>query len=160
MRKITASKQTHAPRDVARAMSLFSAVRRIMRTRFAQGKKLDPSTWLQIETVKFIADHDKPMMKDIADYLSITAPSATALVGELAKSGLVTSHIGERDRRTSRLALTKKGRAELGKAVARGTRLMSGLFATLSDAELAAFIGALERIKKAASTRTPGNNLL
>lgn len=139
-------------------MSLFSAVRRIMRARFAQGKKLDPSTWLQIETLKFIADHDKPKMKDIADYLSITAPSATSLVGELVKSELVTSYTDRRDRRSSRLVLTKKGRSELTKAVARGRRILGGLFSILSEEEFAAFTHALERIKETASRRIPGNN--
>lgn len=131
-------------------MSLFSAIRRIMRTSLAKGKKLDPSTWVRIETMKFIADHDKPKMKDIADYLSITAPSATSLVGDLTKRGFVASRAGRRDRRTLRLALTKKGKSELKKAVAGGTEILGELFAVLPEAEFAAFIRTLERIKQAA----------
>ena len=140
---------SHASADVTRATSLFFAVRRIVRTKLAQGKKYDPSAWLRIETMKFIADSDEPKMKDVADYLSITAPSATTLIGGLMKSGFVVSATDKRDRRTSRLALTAKGKNELRRAVARGTRILGGLFAALSGKELAAFTGALERLKKA-----------
>ncbi|MHB8660552.1 MAG: MarR family winged helix-turn-helix transcriptional regulator [Minisyncoccota bacterium] len=151
MTKIISSRRTHSPHDVAHAMSLFSAIRRIMRTKLAKGKKLDPSTWVRIETLKFIADYDKPKMKDIANYLSITAPSATSLVGDLMKKELVTSYTDLRDRRTSRLALTKKGKTELKKAVTRGTEILGKLFAALPEEEFTAFTHALEQIKKAAT---------
>ncbi len=141
------TKHSHASSDIARAISLFFAVRGIMRTKLAQGKKLDPSTWLRIETMKFIADHDEPKMKDVADYLSITAPSATTLVGGLVKSGFVAYAADTSDRRTSRLTLTAAGKVELKGAIARGTKHLRSLFAVLSDKELAAFSAALARIK-------------
>ncbi len=154
MTKTTTRKRaTHSSHDVARAISLFFAVRGIMRTKLAKGKVCDPSTWLRIETMKFIADHDTPKMKDVADYLSITAPSATSLVGALVKAGFVTNAADRHDRRTARLLLTKKGKAELKAALARGTRLLGGLFAALSSAELAAFARTLERIKMESSRR-------
>ena len=140
--------RTHSSADVARAISLFFAVRGIVRTKLASGRKLDPSTWLRIETMKFIADHDEPKMKDVADYLSITAPSATSLVSGLIKSGLVTGRTDRLDRRASRLMLTRKGKTELKAAFVRGVQILGGLFAALSEAELAAFSGALERIKE------------
>ncbi|MBU6388461.1 MarR family transcriptional regulator [Patescibacteria group bacterium] len=142
----------HASRDVEQAISLFFAVRRIMNTTFARGRKLDPSTWLRIETMKFISEHHKPKMKDIADYLSITAPSATSLVNGLAKSGLVTSCIDRSDRRTSRLMLTRAGKAELASAITRGLKRLGRIFDVLSKKELSAFADALERIKKTAGT--------
>jgi len=122
-----------------------------MRTTLAKGKKVDPSTWLRIETMKFIADHNEPMMKDIADHLSITAPSATSLVNGLVQSKLVTSSTGRHDRRTARLVLTKKGEIELKKAISRGIKQLQELFVVLSGAELAAFTRALERIKEEVS---------
>ena len=119
-----------------------------MRIKLAQGRKLDPSTWLRIETMKFIEDHDEPKMKDVADYLSIAAPSATSLVSGLVKSGLVAYSVDHSDRRTSRLILTVAGKTELKSAIARGTKRLRSIFAVLSDKELAAFSAALERIKE------------
>ncbi|MBU6490868.1 winged helix DNA-binding protein [Patescibacteria group bacterium] len=148
MKKRALQKKSHSPNDVVRAISLFSAVRRIMRARIAEGRKLDPSTWLQIETMKFIMDHGMPKMRELADHLSITAPSATSLVGGLVKNKLVVCTIDRRDRRASRLTLTAKGKSKLKKAITRGTQLLSGLFAVLSEPELTAFMDALERIKE------------
>jgi DNA-binding MarR family transcriptional regulator len=144
----TSRTQEHSSEDVAYATSLFFAVRRIMRTAFAKNKKLDPSTWLRIETMKFIAENEKSKMKDIAEYLSITAPSATSLMNGLVKNGLVVGRTDRDDRRASQLVLTKKGKAELKKATTLGLRIFCELFSVLSEKELAAFIHALERIKK------------
>lgn len=148
MKKHTSTRQTHASQDVAYATSCFFAVRRIMRTALGKNKKLDPASWLRIETMKFVADNDNSKMKDVAEYLSITAPSATSLVSGLVKSGLVVGYTDRSDRRASHLALTRKGRLELKKTIARGLKIFSTLFSVLSKAELAAFIRALERIKK------------
>jgi DNA-binding MarR family transcriptional regulator len=98
--------------------------------------------------MKFIADHTKPKMKDLADYLSITAPSATALINELVKDGFVACTADKSDRRASRLALTMKGKTELKKAITRGMKLLGGLFSGLSKTELTAFTHALEHIRK------------
>jgi len=138
----------HDPRDIERVISLFFAVRGVMRTRLAQGKRLDPSAWLRLETLKFIRDRaEPPMMKDIADHLSITAPSATSLVCGLAKSGWVERTRDARDHRSSRLALTRSGRAYLARTFTRGQALLAALFAPLSPADLAVFTRALERIR-------------
>jgi DNA-binding MarR family transcriptional regulator len=140
-------KNTHKTENVAEAISLFFAVRRIMNSTFARGKKLDPSTWLRIETMKFISCHEKPKMKDIADYLSITAPSTTSLVNGLIESGLVTSKVDARDRRASLLVLTPAGKKELKLAMKKGVERLSGLFSILSEQELSAFSSSLSRIK-------------
>jgi DNA-binding MarR family transcriptional regulator len=139
--------QKHTSHDVAKAVSLFFAVRGVIRTKLAKGRRLDPTTWLRIETMKFIADHDKPKMKDIAEYLSITAPSATSLVGGLVKSGFVAHAADSRDKRTSRLTLTLKGSAELKRALVRGGKILGTVFETLSKKELIAFTHALEQIQ-------------
>ena len=148
MARRTSPKQAHSSEDVARTVSLFFAVRRIMRTELSRGKELDPSTWLHIETMKFIADHDEPKMKDLAEHLSITAPSTTSLVRGLTKSGFVAYAVDRRDRRASRLMLTKKGKAELKKSIARGTRILGRLFSTLSKTELSDFTQMLEQITR------------
>ncbi len=157
MKRIVSPGQVHSSHDIARAMSLFSTVRRIMRTKLARDEKFDPSTWLRIETMKFILEQEKPKMKDIANYLSITAPSATSLIGELVKDGFVTSCIDRRDRRALRLMLTKKGKIELEKAIVHGVRILSELFSTLSETEFLSFINVLEQIKNSCLGSKAGN---
>lgn len=130
-----------------RAASRFFAVRGVVRTKLAQGKKLDPSAWLYVETLKFISLHKRPSMREVADYLSITAPSATSLVRGLMKDGLVERAVSSLDRRTSELSLTKKGKAELAKTLRRGTKVLAEVFSVLSPKELEAFTAMLERIR-------------
>ncbi len=135
-----------------RAASSFFAVRGAIRTRFAQGKRLDPSKWLRVETMRFIATRNRPSMRALADYLSITAPSATSLVRGLVAYGLVERTVNPCDRRASELSLTPKGDAELKSTMDRGTEILSEVFASLSPEELAAFIATLERIRESAGT--------
>jgi DNA-binding MarR family transcriptional regulator len=143
--------------QIALAVSLFFTVRGVMRTTLAQGRKLDPTSWLRIETLKFIADTSGPSMRQVADYLSITAPSATSLVSGLVRDGLVARSTDARDRRTAHLHLTTKGKTVLAETLARGTELLGALFAPLSRTELAAFISTLQQIRDQA-TCYPGVN--
>jgi DNA-binding MarR family transcriptional regulator len=143
------TRYAHDPRKLSRAISRFFEVRGLVRTKLAHGKKLDPSAWLRVETVKFIADKGNPRAKDVADYLSITAPSATSLLSGLARSGIIERRPDPADRRVQRVALTRKGKSLLEKKLARGAAILGELFAPLSDAELEAFTRTLERILEA-----------
>ena len=144
--KKTSHSCKHKPDDISKAISLFFNVRGIVRTRLAQGVRLNPSAWLRIETLKFIHTHT-PRMGEVAEHLSITAPSATSLVRGLVKSGLVEMRKDPTDGRSACLALTSAGKRELARTIKRGQRILSDLFGVLSKDELAAFIRALERMR-------------
>jgi len=139
----------HDPKAVERAVSRFFEVRGLVRTRLAGGKKFDPYAWLRVETIKFIADRGNPRAKDLADYLSITAPSVSSLLSSLVREGLIARRADKSDKRVQRLVLTRKGSALLRKKLARGAVVLGALFAPLSGAELASFTRTLERILKA-----------
>ena len=64
----------------------------------------------QMETLRFIFENKEegPTMKDIAEYLSISAPSATSMIEQLAKKKLVIRKIDVGDRRTVRILSTPK----------------------------------------------------
>jgi len=102
---MTKHPQKHTSEDIARALSQFFSVRRIIRNRIAKGMKANPSTWLQLETLKFISDNKSVRVKDVAEYLSITAPSVTSLVAGLVRLGFVNRKIDVHDKRTTQLVL-------------------------------------------------------
>ena len=56
-------------------------------------------TFSQMEALRFIGPSGKATMKGIADYLKITPPSATGIVDELQKKGLVKREDDKKDRR-------------------------------------------------------------
>lgn len=136
----------HTPEDIARIASLFFGVKGLVRTRLAEGKKLNPSAWLHVETLIYIRDHEGPSMRSVAEYLSITAPSATSLISMLIKNGLVCRKSDTRDARASRIYLTKKGEKFLVTAQAHGRKVLAEVFAALSPKELATLSKLLEKV--------------
>ena len=56
-------------------------------------------TFSQVQVLFFIGPSGKATMKSIADYLKITPPSATEIVSEIERRGLVKRMSDENDRR-------------------------------------------------------------
>jgi DNA-binding MarR family transcriptional regulator len=56
-------------------------------------------TFSQVEVLRFIGPAGRETMKNIADYLKITPPSATEIVSEMEKRGLVQRKSDTNDRR-------------------------------------------------------------
>jgi DNA-binding MarR family transcriptional regulator len=133
-------------KDIASTASLFFAVRGLVRTRLAEGKKLNPSAWLHVETMIYIRDNDGPSMRAIAEHLSITAPSATSLIAVLIKSGLARRDRDARDARASRIYLTKKGEKLLVATQTHGRKVLASVFAPLSPGELVTLNTLLEKV--------------
>jgi DNA-binding MarR family transcriptional regulator len=97
--------------QISRIVGLIFAVRHLMHEKIAREKEKKVS-FLHVITLCFIKSK-KPTMKEIADYLAITAPSATALVNNLIKDKIVAREEKENDRRIVRAMITKKGEAYL-----------------------------------------------
>lgn len=93
--------------QISQIISLIFNMRQILHEKMA--KKNDcQASFLQVVTLKYIKDK-KPPMKDVADYLSITPPSATSLIDNLISSGMITRKLNAEDRRMVRVEITKKG---------------------------------------------------
>jgi DNA-binding MarR family transcriptional regulator len=63
-------------------------------------------TFSQVEIISFIGPSGKETMKNIADFLKITPPSATEVVNEMEKKGLVKRKSDKNDRRVVFITLT------------------------------------------------------
>lgn len=77
---------------------LFVFRRNILESIKKAGFKHD-LTFSQMEVLRFIGSSGKETMKNIADYLKITPPSATEIVSELERKGLVKRVGDKNDRR-------------------------------------------------------------
>ena len=71
-------------------------------------------SFLQFITLRYIKEK-KPLMKELADFLAITPPSATSLINTMAEAELVSRLAEANDRRIVRIAITKKGESSLEK---------------------------------------------
>ncbi len=63
-------------------------------------------TFSQVEVLRFIGPAGKETMKRIADYLKIAPPSATEIVAEMEKKGVVARKGNPKDRRIVYIVLT------------------------------------------------------
>lgn len=77
-----------------------------------QTEKEKNFSFLQFVALRFIREK-KPLMKEVADFLAVTPPSATSLMNTLSDAGLVRRLADENDRRIVRIAITKKGESSL-----------------------------------------------
>jgi DNA-binding MarR family transcriptional regulator len=68
---------------------------------------------LQIEALWYVGEKKEVLMKDLASHLSITPPSATSLADDLVKAKLVGRSEDKKDRRTTAISLTAKGKRAL-----------------------------------------------
>lgn len=85
---------------------LLSLRRKILESAKREGLKHD-LTFSQIEVLRLVGMSGKKTMKSIATYLKITPPSATELVAEMEKRGLVTREGDKKDKRVVFVVLTK-----------------------------------------------------
>jgi DNA-binding MarR family transcriptional regulator len=133
--------------DIDAALTLMFEVGRIMRHAMIR-KDILPLPLSYVETLKFVEESGEPTMRDVAGYLRIAAPSATAIAEALVKHGYLARKVDAKDRRVVRLALTGKGAQLLAKAARAKHQALRGLIASLSASDRKAFIRILSKIVK------------
>ena len=101
--------------QISRIVSLIFTVRSLTHEKAIE-KNNKNASFLQLITLRFI-EYKKPTMKEVADYLTITAPSATSLVNNLAKDELVKREEEKGDRRIVKIVITLKGERYLKKGM-------------------------------------------
>jgi len=106
-----------------------------------QGLKHD-LTFSQVEVLHFIGPSGRVTMRSISDYLRITPPSATEIVTEMEKKGLVKRTSDRDDRRVVYIAFTRMSQ-KLFSSISQSKELIfKKMIAKLSRADQS----SLERI--------------
>ena len=77
---------------------IFLFKKKILKSIKKEGFKHD-LTFSQVEVLGFIGPQGKETMKSIADHLGVTPPSATEIIKEMEKKGLVKRVNDKKDRR-------------------------------------------------------------
>lgn len=112
--------------NVDQLITLIFNIRQVLHEKMAEKSSCQISL-LQLIALKYI-QAKKPLMKDIAGYLSITPPSATSLINNLLKSKLITRVADKKDRRIVRIEITKQGSLFIKKHMsAMSNRMRKGL---------------------------------
>jgi DNA-binding MarR family transcriptional regulator len=91
----------------------------------------------QCQTLWFVAQQKSPgahtSMQDVARHFNIKAPSATFLVEELVRAGLLERRASAVDRRRVELIVTPKGRRTFKTFEAKRHAVLSKLFSPLEE---------------------------
>jgi DNA-binding MarR family transcriptional regulator len=90
---------------------------------------------LKVQVLGFIKNQEKPSMKNLADFLAITPPSATSLIEGMAEDKLIIRRFNPSDRRVVYLQITAKGSKVLEKGFKEMTSHMKEAFGCLTEKE-------------------------
>lgn len=85
----------------------------------------------------------------LAQQAGISRATVTGLLDGLERDGLIARHANAQDRRALRIRLTEPGQHLARTVFAQHTRWISGLFATLTEAEQSQLSGLLNKVAQA-----------
>lgn len=103
-------------------------------------------SYIQLQALSFVLRQKNPIMKDVAEYLNITPPSATFLVNNLIKLDLVKRIYDSDDKRIIHLSISNKGKKELQAGFAKSKQHLHKKLSFLSVKERQNFILILKKI--------------
>jgi len=129
-------------------ISLIFDTGQILREKAREKANFKDCSFLHMQTLHYIKDRTETTMKDLANYLHITPPSATSLVNPLVAKGFVKRIIDAADRRTTKLRITSAGQKLLKNNFKRVAAIMEKGVNKLSAREKNNFIAILNKISR------------
>lgn len=123
--------------------NLFTELGLILKSRL---QKAIPMPFSQYQTLQFVAQRARVNMQEVAHHFKIRAPSATFLVEELVRGGLVERHANAKDRRKVEITLTPKGKREFKTTDGKRSAILAKLFGTLEEGDRQELNRILEKI--------------
>jgi len=130
--------------DIDEFIDLIFVINRLTKEGL-ENEKGSPS-YIQLQALSFISRQEKPIIKNLAEYLKITAPSATFLINNLIKLELVNRLHNTQDKRMVHLVISKKGKKELEKSFLKSKKHLYKKLSLLSARERKSFILILKKI--------------
>jgi len=129
-------------------ISLILGVIRSIHSHLNKQHQLDFSKTspLKVQVLGFIKKQKNPLMKDMADFLLITPPSATSLIDSMAKEKLIVRCPDNKDRRLVRLSITSGGSKFLSLGFKEMTGHMKEVLNCLTEKEKKQLIAIYRKI--------------
>lgn len=127
-------------------VEVIFSLSRLMKGQMASHSEFFFLSFLQVQTLIFVAKNKKVQMSDIANNFTIELPSATSLVQTLVKDGLVERTADKKDRRVVNVALTLDGKKLLKKAMRERTKRITKNMSILSELEKKQLLKILKKM--------------
>ncbi len=96
--------------SIQELVPLIFTLNRLIREQISGHGNIDPLSLTQLKILAFILEKGNPTMKEIANSLFITLPSATSAINRLVGDHQLKRIADTRDRRIVRLEITDKGK--------------------------------------------------
>jgi DNA-binding MarR family transcriptional regulator len=128
-------------------ISLIFSISRTFRRDIPNKKKICCLSMVQLGTLKFIKEN-RPLMKDVADFLSVAKPTLTELINEMEKKKIVKRILSKKDKRSTFVSITKKGEDVLKRSLKMKEKEMRSVFGKLSEEEQKSLVKILKKIIK------------
>jgi DNA-binding MarR family transcriptional regulator len=129
-------------------LDLIHIVSRVARERFKAHSAKHQLSVIHLWLLKYVAENNKPTMRDVSVFLNVSAPSTTSFVETLIKGGFLTRELDETDRRVVRIALSKRGEEVYGQIINDVRLKMGELISHLSDDQKKNLENALTEVVK------------
>jgi DNA-binding MarR family transcriptional regulator len=139
--------KTHS-NPAKRLLELMLYTPQIFRHNHCQRGGFFQLTPVQLRTLIFLNRQKQANLKEIAEFLGVTAPTASALIDHLAKQALVKrlTQPAKGDRRLTAIAITAKGKKNATKITALIDRKINRIFSALNHREKETFCRLLEKV--------------
>lgn len=134
--------------SLEKLISLIFKTDRIIKDNIRRRGDFDLFSALRLEVLRYVFDKKNPIMKDVAGYLCIKPPSATALINPLVSAGQIVRIRDKKDRRVIRLVITKKGSENLTRGFKAIRGMMKEALSKLSDKEVQDLTKILQKLSK------------
>lgn len=115
----------------------------------SSAKKMSHMNPMQMHGLFIIAEHPNITMKELAEALHVTSPSATSFVDRLVKLKWVKRSADRKNRKLVRLSLKPAGTAALRTGMKQHSAMMHELFSLLSNHDQKQFERVLLNLKEA-----------
>ncbi len=103
------------PKQINSPVQLLSALKRFVHDVIERDIGKQNVSMLHGQILRFVVEKKSVTMKDLAQHLSITPPSATSITESLVKKGWLERETDKVDRRVVRIHVTTAGRAMMRK---------------------------------------------
>jgi DNA-binding MarR family transcriptional regulator len=139
--------------DSDRIISLSHSFHRLLRSRMGDFKKIGINP-LQLHAMVIVMENDGLTMREFADHLLITSPSATSFIDRLVKLKWVSRKADPKNRKLVRLSTTALGRKSVESALKYQRTAMRSILSLLSSTDRKQFARILETLCDKLSTTT------
>ncbi len=129
---------------------VMNAGRMMMQRMHFAGGAAAPSM-LQFKIISFVLHRRRASMKEIAEFLGITPPSATVLIKRLVKSKELSRVTGTEDRRTVMVTATAAGKRKVAKTRREMAKRLGACLGCLTAQEKSDLANILKRFMEGMS---------